>query len=71
MLINVVAMFFCTQSVLTISSRMVMSFARDGGLAQVSRYISPVSARLNVPFNSLVFVTAWVVMFALICKPHR
>ncbi|TXT08344.1 uncharacterized protein COLE_05268 [Cutaneotrichosporon oleaginosum] len=66
MLINVVAMFFCTQSVLTISSRMVMSFARDRGLAQASRFISPISARLNVPFNSLVFVTAWVIMFALI-----
>ncbi|BEI86013.1 hypothetical protein CcaverHIS002_0603000 [Cutaneotrichosporon cavernicola] len=66
MLINVVAMFFCTQSVLTISSRMVMSFARDRGLANVSRFISPISARLNVPFNSLVFVTAWVIIFALI-----
>ncbi|GMK58357.1 hypothetical protein CspeluHIS016_0503890 [Cutaneotrichosporon spelunceum] len=66
MIINVVAMFFCTQSVLTISSRMVMSFARDRGLGSLSRFISPISARLHVPFNALVFVTVWVVVFALI-----
>lgn len=68
MIINIVAMFFCTQSVLTISSRMIMSFARDRGLAQVSPYVSPINAHLNVPFMSLVFVTTWVVIFALICE---
>ncbi|KAL1410686.1 hypothetical protein Q8F55_004705 [Vanrija albida] len=66
MFINTLAMAFCTQSVLTISSRMVMSFARDRGLAQVSRFIAPINPKLNVPFSSINFVTAWVVLFCLI-----
>lgn len=68
MLINVIAMFFCTQSVGTVVSRMLMVFCRDRGLGPASRFLAPVSARLKVPVYSILFSTGWVVIFGLICE---
>lgn len=65
---NLFAMFVCIQCVCTVSSRMIMSFARDGGLGYASRFLSPVHPTLKVPIWSIVFVSVWVMIFGLICE---
>ncbi|KLT45653.1 amino acid transporter [Cutaneotrichosporon oleaginosum] len=63
---NLVSMFMAVQAVTTVSSRMVMSFARDRGLGPLSPYLSPIHHKLMVPAWSIVFVTLWVFVFGLI-----
>lgn len=65
---NLFAMFVCIQCVCTVSSRVILAFARDGGLGQASRFLSPVHDRLKTPIWSVVFVSVWVVIFGLICE---
>jgi len=68
LLISVVAMTFCTQSVGTIVSRMVMSFARDRGFGSWSAPLAPVHPKLKSPVMAVIFSSAWVVLFGLICE---
>jgi amino acid transporter len=68
LLISVVAMTFCTQSVGTIVSRMVMSFARDRGFGRWSAPLAPVHPRFKAPVMAVIFSSAWVVLFGLICE---
>jgi amino acid transporter len=68
LLISVVAMTFCTQSVGTIVSRMVMSFARDRGFGSYSALLAPVHAKLKSPIMAVMFSSAWVVLFGFICE---
>ncbi len=63
---NLVSMFMAVQAVNTVSSRMVMSFARDRGFGPLSSYLSPVHPKLMVPAWSIIFVTSWVFVFGFI-----
>jgi amino acid transporter len=63
---NLVSMFTCIQAVTTVASRMVLSFARDRGFGPASPALMPVHAKLRVPVYSIVFVTAWAIIFGLI-----
>lgn len=63
---NLLAMFLAVQAVNTVSSRMVMSFARDRGLGPLSPYLARVHPKLKVPTWSIIFVTGWVLIFGLI-----
>lgn len=65
-LFNMVAMTLCINAVSTVSSRMLLSFARDRGLGPISHYFAPVHARLKSPVAALAFCFAWVVVFACI-----
>lgn len=74
MMFNLVAMCLAGQGILTVSSRLVLTFARDRGMGHVSPFISNVNARLKVPVTSIVFVTVLVVAIGLISEstlsPH-
>ncbi|BEI87161.1 hypothetical protein CcaverHIS002_0705070 [Cutaneotrichosporon cavernicola] len=63
---NLLSMFLAVQAVNTVSSRMVMSFARDRGFGPLSSYLAPIHPKLMVPAWSVIFVTAWVFVFGLI-----
>lgn len=63
---NLVSMFLALQAVNTVSSRMVMSFARDRGFGPLSPYLARVHPTLKVPAESVIFVTSWVLIFGLI-----
>lgn len=65
---NLFAMFVCIQCVCTISSRVILAFARDRGLGPASRFLAPVHEHLKTPIWSIIFVSVWVVIFGLICK---
>jgi amino acid transporter len=71
---NLMAFVFVQQVLITIASRMLLSIARDGAMGPLSRWLAPVHPRLKVPVNCIYFVTAWVIVFALISKspagPH-
>lgn len=60
-----VCMLFTTTSLMCASSRMNYSFARDRGLP-FSRIFAKVHPTLDVPLNSLLMTTAWVIIFGLI-----
>jgi len=60
------AMFAACQGVMTVASRIVYSFARDRGFAQVSVFLERVHPTLLVPHWSIIFSSAWVVIFGLI-----
>lgn len=62
------AMFAACQGVMTVASRIVYSFARDRGFAGISTYLERVHPTLMVPAWSIVFSSAWVVIFGLICE---
>ena len=64
---NLLAMAFATEGLMTIASRMVMTFARDRGFAMLSIPLGRVHPRLQVPHWSIVFTAAWTVVFGLIC----
>lgn len=68
---NLGAMAFATQGLLTVASRVTMSFARDRGFGAASRFLTPVSDRLKVPVWSVIFVSVWTVIFGLICELDR
>lgn len=63
---NLMAFVFVQQVLITISSRMLLAIARDRGLGHLSRFLAPVHPRLKVPVQSIIFCTAWVVIFGLI-----
>lgn len=63
---NLVAMALCINCVSTVSSRMLLSFARDGGLGPVSRFFAPIHSTLKAPVCAIAFCTAWVVVFGCI-----
>lgn len=63
---NLLSMFLAVQAVNTVSSRMVLSFARDRGLGPLSPYLAHVHPKLKVPAWSVLFVTIWVFIFGLI-----
>lgn len=63
---NLMSMFLAVQAVNTVSSRMVMSFARDHGLGPLSPHLARIHPKLMVPAWSIIFVTAWVFVFGLI-----
>jgi len=56
---------FATIAIMTTSSRMSWSFARDGGLP-ASRFFGTVNKRLDVPLNSLALTLAAVIIFGCI-----
>ncbi|KAH8677654.1 amino acid/polyamine transporter I [Xylariales sp. PMI_506] len=60
-----VCMLFTTVSLLATSSRMSYAFARDRGLPFSSTF-AKVHPTLDVPLNTLLWTTAWVVIFGLI-----
>lgn len=66
--INVVAMFAACQGVMTIASRIVYSFGRDRGLGHISPFLERVHPTLMVPAWSIIFCSAWVAVFGLICE---
>ncbi|TXT08722.1 hypothetical protein VHUM_02850 [Vanrija humicola] len=66
LMFNLLAMFLSIQAINTVSSRMVMSFARDRGLGHLSRFLAPVHPTLRVPLWSVTFVTVGVVVISLI-----
>jgi len=59
-------MFFSGQAIMTVCSRMILTFSRDGGLGHFSRFLAPVHPKLKVPLWSLVFVLFWILVFGLI-----
>lgn len=65
---NLLAMAFATQGLMTVASRMVMSFARDRGMGPISGKLGAVHPTLKVPLWSVVFTAAWTVVFGLICE---
>ncbi|TXT06963.1 uncharacterized protein COLE_06294 [Cutaneotrichosporon oleaginosum] len=65
MMFNLVAMVLAGQGILTVSSRLVLTFARDRGLGPAS-LIAGVHPRLKAPVWCIVFVTVWVTAFGLI-----
>ncbi|RSH84156.1 uncharacterized protein EHS24_005660 [Apiotrichum porosum] len=66
MMFNLTAMMICVGAAGTVSSRMIMSFSRDRGFGHVSRFLSPVHARLKVPVYCLVFCGGWGIVFGLL-----
>jgi amino acid transporter len=68
LLFNLGGMLFSGQAIMTVSSRMVLTFARDSGLGPLSRLLAPVHPKLKVPLWSLVFVLFWILVFGLIGK---
>jgi uncharacterized membrane protein YozB (DUF420 family) len=64
---NLVAMVLAGQGILTVSSRLVLTFARDRGLGHASG-IAGVHPRLKAPVWCIVFVTALVTAFGLISE---
>lgn len=64
---NLMAMAFATQGLMTVASRIVMSFARDRGLGPLSGHLGAVHAKLLVPFWAVLFTAAWTIAFGLIC----
>ncbi|KAL1406007.1 hypothetical protein Q8F55_007690 [Vanrija albida] len=66
LMFNLLAMTLSIQAVNTVSSRMVMSFARDRGLGHLSRFVAPIHPTLRVPLWAVAFVTLWVVVISLI-----
>lgn len=71
MMFNLTAMMICVGAAGTVSSRMIMSFSRDRGFGHVSRFLSPVHARLKVPVYCLVFCGGWGIVFGLLCGLRR
>lgn len=67
MMFNLVAMVLAGQGILTVSSRLVLTFARDRGLGPAS-LIANVHPRLKAPVWCIVFVTVWVAAFGLISE---
>lgn len=65
---NIVAQCFCTQGLMTAGSRMVFSFARDRGFGRLSAPLTVVHPRLKVPVWSIIFTSAWVIVFGLVCE---
>jgi len=61
----IVCMAFATQSILTTSSRMTQSFARDGGLP-FSPFFARHNHRLGVPLNATLLATVLVIIFGCI-----
>lgn len=62
--VPVVAMFFAAQGILTASSRMTQSFAKDQGIPY-SRFFSRMN-KDGVPHNSVYLTTFLVIVFGLI-----
>lgn len=65
---NLVAMVLAGQGILTVSSRLVLTFARDRGIGPLSPLIAGVHPRLKAPVWCIIFVTIWVVAFGLISE---
>lgn len=65
---NLVAMVLAGQGILTVSSRLLLTFARDGGLGPLSPLIAGVHPSLKVPVWCIVFVSVWVTAFGLISE---
>jgi len=63
---NCMAFIFVQQVLITIASRMLLSISRDRAMGHMSRMLAPVHPTLKVPVPSIIFVTAWVVVFGLI-----
>ncbi|WOO79425.1 Choline transport protein [Vanrija pseudolonga] len=63
---NLMAFVFVQQVLITVSSRMLLTLARDRGVGQLSRFLAPVHPTLKVPVWSIIFCTFWVVVFGLI-----
>lgn len=63
---NLLAMFFACQGACTVASRLLMTFGRDNGMAQLSKYFGSVHPKLLVPQWSILFVAVVVVIFGLI-----
>lgn len=66
LMFNLMAFIFVQQVLITVSSRMLLSLARDRAMGHLSRPLAPVHPTLKVPIWSIVFCTAWVVVFGLI-----
>jgi len=66
LLFNVLAMFFATQGLLMIASRVCFSLARDRLFGPTSRPLSRVSPTWKVPTWALAFAACWIVIFGLI-----
>ncbi|KAL1406913.1 hypothetical protein Q8F55_006325 [Vanrija albida] len=66
LLFNLGGMFFSGQAIMTVSSRMVWTVARDQGLGPLSDALKPVHPRLKVPARAIIFVLVWVFVFGLI-----
>lgn len=62
--VPVVAMFFAAQGILTASSRMTQSFAKDQGIPY-SRFFSRMN-KDGVPHHSVYLTTVLVIVFGLI-----
>lgn len=61
----IVCMLFTTTSIMTTSSRMSYAFARDRGLP-FSRVFAQIHPGLDVPLNSLIWTTVWVIIFGCV-----
>jgi amino acid transporter len=62
------AMVFATQGLMTVASRIVLAFARDQGFGPLSKSLREVHPTLKVPVWYISFVSAWTVIFGLICQ---
>jgi amino acid transporter len=60
-----VCMLFTTVTLVCTSTRMSYAFARDGGMP-FSHLFAQVHPTLDVPINSLLWTTAWVIVFGCI-----
>ena len=60
-----ICLLFATTSIMTTSSRMSWSFARDGGLP-ASPFFAKVHKSLGVPFNSLCLTAILVIIFGCV-----
>ncbi|BEI82865.1 hypothetical protein CcaverHIS002_0307330 [Cutaneotrichosporon cavernicola] len=66
MIFNLGAMLFASQGLITVSSRLVLRFARDRGLGALSSPLSTIHPALNVPLFAILAVTTAVLAIAAI-----
>jgi amino acid transporter len=65
LLFPLLCLFFAATSIMTTSSRMIWSFARDGGLP-ASKHLAIIHPTLEVPLNALILVFVAVLCFGCI-----
>lgn len=58
MILNLGAMLFAAQGLTTVSSRLLLSFARDRGLGPLSPYLTRIHPKLKVPLYAIACVSS-------------
>ncbi|KAL1413599.1 hypothetical protein Q8F55_001374 [Vanrija albida] len=66
LMFNLLGMAFAAEIVMTVSSRIILTFARDRGLGHLSATLAPVHPTLKVPVFCIIFVVIWDIAFGLI-----